>query len=279
MKKIIIIAVMLSFVSALSFDAKSTYVVTDHRLNYVKIKEVKESVAESRNMNHPAEISEAQMRGILSSIKLSRRNLIGKGEEKDLLVFNEPSVNFLAPALVKAFRDATPKDEVVFSYLVKDPIFILRNDRINIADLWVSNNELHIKFQKLYAKVTGDIDKKGNFGRAVANAQGLRLDFELGAGQKMGIDDPEELVVDLNHNFSEQEELVAVTTTNKSGASGKKTAADKSENTVIVPADNSTADENPSVEQRLIKLEQLKKDKLITSKEYNEKRKEILKDL
>jgi len=82
MKKIIIIAVMLSFVSALSFAAKSTYVVTDHRLNYVKIKEVKESVAESRNMNHPAEISEAQMRGILSSIKLSRRNLIGKAKKK-----------------------------------------------------------------------------------------------------------------------------------------------------------------------------------------------------
>ncbi|MFH1873568.1 MAG: hypothetical protein ABH859_00060 [Pseudomonadota bacterium] len=265
MRKLLLITLIMAILPVTTLAKKTTYIVTNHRLNYVKIEEVKREVAETRQMDHPQNITELQMRGILKSIKLNKKHLIGEKVKHDMAVLNEPAINFLAPALVKAFKEAKPNEEVVFSYLVKDPIFILRNDRINIAHLWVNNNELHIKFNKLYAKVSGDTDKKGYSGRAVSNARGLRLAFDIGPGQKMGISDPEELVVNLDYDFSkEKPDLVA--------------DQGEAENEVETAAVNSDANK-VDAKERLQRLEELKKEKLITPKEYEQKRQEILNQL
>ena len=280
MKKIAIILLVASFLPAAAFARKSTYVVTDHRLNYVELMEVKPKDAEARQMTHPKEIDEGQMRAILKSIKLSRRHLASK-EIDTQDAFNESSINYLAPALVKAFRDARPIDEVILSYLIKDPIFIIRNDRISIANVWVHDDELHLKFQKLYAKITMDIDKKGDFGEAVSRARGLKIGFDLQPGQTIGDTGTDELVVDLNHNFETDVAAAAAAAPEPDKKEGKKKGKEKAVQQEAQPQPQPvvTQAQPTDIQGRLQQLEDLRKKNLITEQEYKEKKKEILKNL
>lgn len=270
------VALVILLLAGFACAAKTTYIATNHRFNYVKLKEVKSSVAEQRAMTHPEKIDVEKLRAALTSIKLSRRHLI-KEKIDTQRVFSDSAVSFLAPNLARAFEQASPMEEVVFSYLQKNPIFILRNDRINIAQAWMHDNKLHIKFLKLYAKLIGDTDKRGTERRAINRATGLRIDLELGPGQQMGITDSEELVLDLGYDFAAEPEirkaLAGESSDDKPGpaASSKGTGA---KDAAAAPAAAAAAP--TGVKERLEMLEELKKEKLITEKEYQQKRKEIL---
>lgn len=284
MKKAILFALIVSLLPVSAIAKKTKYITSNHRFNYVKLVELKPREADARAMTQPMELDEGQMRAILESIKLSRRHVLSK-EVDSQDAFNESSINFLAPALVKAFREATSSDEVVFSFLMKEPFFILRNDRLNLGTAWIRENEMHIKFSKLYAKVTGDTDARGHEAKAIANSRGLGIDLELQPGQTMDVTDPEELVVDLGHNFSTdvaaaEAAKAAEPQKEKKSKKGKKEVAKAEEPAqAATEAEQASADKSVDVQQRLERLEQLKKDKLITNKEYKEKKKEILKDL
>lgn len=294
MKKILLMAVAMALVSSVAFAAKTTYIVTNKRFNYVKIKEVSGNVAEERRMTHPVILDETGLRAALASVKLSRSFIISKDVDNQD-VFDERAINFLAPNLVKAFEKAGPKEKIVFSYLAKNPFFIIRNDRLSICEAWIQGDELHIKFEKLYAKITGDVDKRGNEARAIANARGLRVKLELGEGQKLGIDDTEEIVLDIHHNYVKKPEAPAapesvtmagerVETPNEVqtpapeiAAKGKSKKTDKkAETESVVPPPEL---EVKTSETRLKELDELKKQGLVNKKEYEEKRKEILKEL
>ncbi len=284
--------------------AKTTYIATNHRFNYVKLKEVKSSVAVERDMTHPKDIDSLGLKEALKSVKLSRSYIIKK-EVDTQRVFDDASIDFLAPNLAKAFSQANEREEVIFSYLMKNPLFILRNDRLNLGKMWISGNELHIRFTKLYAKVTGDIDKRGNEAKAIARARGLRIRLELGPGQQLAINDPEELVLNLSYNYAETPDRAKPlpTTTRTMGGKivpvpGVGTTADAKAATAAeggAMASNSapvttgtaattttmatTAGTINSVKYRLQSLEELKKEGIITDKEYKRKRLEILNDL
>jgi hypothetical protein len=282
MKKLIAAVLVSIIVPAYAYAAKTTYIVTNQRFNYVKLKEVSPKVAEARNMTHPYEISEEQIRGILKSIKLSKRHLASK-EIDTQEVFNESAISYLAPALARAFREADSNEEIVISYLVKEPYFILRNDRLNIANLWISGNEMHLRFQKLDAKMTGDTDKRGSESKLISNARSLRTDLELGPGQTMAIGDSDQLIIDLNYNFSAagQQAAAPEQTEPEKAKSKKKSKKDETaqEKSGIAAASPAAEPEPADIKARLERLEELKKEKLITNQEYYEKKKEILKDL
>lgn len=283
MKKLIAAVLVCILVPAYACAAKTTYIVTNQRFNYVKLKEVSPKTAETRSMTHPYEISEDQMRAILKSIRVSKRQMASK-EVDTQDVLNESAISYLAPALTRAFREADTNEEIVFSYLVKDPYFIIRNDRLNIANAWISGNEMHIRFQKINAKMTGDTDKRGNESKLISSARSLRTDLELGPGQVMAIGDKDELIVDLNYNFAAASQQVAETPA--STAPEKVTSKKKSkkgdltqEKADVAVAPVATQPEPTDVKSRLERLDELKKEKLITNQEYYEKKKEILKDL
>jgi hypothetical protein len=189
-------------------------------------------------------------------------------------------------------------EKLVISYLSKDPIFILRNDRLNIADCWISGNELHVDFKKLFAKITGDIDKRGNETKAASRAKGLRVRLELGPGQKMAMSNPEEIILDLDYNY------VVVPETKQAPKKGVTMTGE--EVPLVWTADNATTDEpevkpmsaaekktkkkeikspveptppTATIKERLEKLDELKKAGLINKQEYTEKKAEILRDL
>lgn len=295
MKKIILMVLALTLVSGLAFAEKTTYIVTNHRFNYVKIKEVNGKIAAERQMTQPKQIDEQGLRAALASVNLARTYLIKK-EVDTQRVFDDSSIDFLAPALVKAFSQATESEEIVFAYLTKNPIFILRNDRLNICKAWIHGDELHIKFEKLYAKVTGDVDKRGNEAREISRAMGLRVRLELGEGQKLGVNDTDEVVLDMNYNYVKPPEekkipqpatmsgekpaqIEAEAAKPAKDVAPKKGDKDKNlKNKAAAPVEVAPTQAN-TAKDRLEELNQLKKDGLIDKKEYDEKKKEILKEL
>lgn len=308
MRRIIACAIVAAGValSAWALAAKTTYVVTNNRFNYVKLREVKAKEAEELRLAHPASISEAGLRAALASVNLSRSYVIKK-EVDAQQVFDERAIDFLAPALVRAFAQAGESEIVVFSYLSKNPLFIIRNDRLSICEAWISGDELHLKFQKLYAKLLGDTDKRGGEARLISQARGLRVKLDLGEGQKLGVDDPEEIILSLNYNYVKPPEPEKPVTTEgitmagesvplagtaaaEKGPSGK-TAEVKgkakrgevqksSEGAALAASSSAAAAPAPkTVKERLEELKQLRKDGLIDQKEYEAKRKEILQQL
>jgi len=291
MKKVALFVLAMSIIGGSAWAAKTTYIVTNKRFNYVKLKEVKTGIAGERHMTHPVMIDEQGLKAALASVKLSRSYIIKK-EIDTQRVFDDRAIEYLAPAMVKAFAQASPTDKIVISYLSKNPFFILRNDRLNIADAWVSGNELHLQFKKLYAKVTGDVDKRGNERRAASRARGLRVNLELGPGQKMAVGNTDEIVLSLNYNYvtvPEPDEVITegVTMTGKKvpmdtrqATSGEVARAGSSKGTpAAVTMSPQPATSSGDAKARLQQLEELKKSGLINKREYQQKRKEILKGL
>ncbi|MFH0799229.1 MAG: hypothetical protein V2A66_03500 [Pseudomonadota bacterium] len=299
MKKIILSIAVLCLFAGEVFAAKTTYIITNKRFNYIKLKEVSGREVEARAMTHPATVDEQGLRAALASVQLSRTYLIKK-EVDTQQVFDDWAIDFLSANLPRAFAKAGPNETVVFSYLSKNPVFIIRNDRLNIGQMWIHNDELHIKFEKLYAKVIGDIDRRGTEARAIAQAKSLRVKLDLGEGQKLGTDDPEEIVLDMHHNYAKKPESEAppppnvtmagekieapadqkaqAAATNEKTPKGKKAVkGSKAEQTAPAAVPQAAAPTGPK--QRLEQLEYLKNKGLVNKKEYEEKRKEILKDL
>lgn len=273
MKRIISISVLVACLAVppLACAKKSTYVVTDRRLNYVKLVEVKASVAEERNITHPVDIPEQKIREILASLKLSKAHLLNdKVDTRE--VYDEKAINFLAPALSRAFRDAKSNEEVQFSYVVKNPFFVLRNDRLTMVDAWVSGNELYLEFQKLYAKLTGDTDKRGYESKTVNRARGLRVSLELGPGQTMAAVGSDTMVVDLAHDYS-----IPTPTPGVAPEASEIEQGDPTQHAMVNETPASMGDDEMT--RRLEKLDMLRKRGLISSKEYKQKKAEILKDL
>lgn len=284
-----VILVAILAVPVLAFAKKTTYISTNHRLNYVKLVEVGQTVAEERQMSHPTEIPDYKMREILASIRLSKQHMIGESVD-EANVYNDAALNFLAPALSQAFRAAKSNEEVQFSYVVKDPKFILRNDRITMVTAWVSGNQLFFQFDKLFAKLTGDTDKRGDMSKIVSRARGLRVSLELKPGQSMAAVGSDVMSIDLDTSYTaapatsvaeaEEGASTAPSRPQKSKYSRSKTGeAATGDAAAETSAAAAAAPAGSDVERRLEELDTLRKRNLISRKDYEAKKKEILNDL
>lgn len=270
MFKKIALALVLVLLPATLLAKRTTYIYTDNRFDFVKIEEVEHKLADKRNVNHPYKFTIEQIQGIFSSIKLHKSFVLSKKVEiQDL--FDKASVEFFAPYLVEAFVKATVYDQVVLSNLVKDPRFVLRNDRLSIMSMWVSEDELHIKFAKFHAKLAGDYTQKGSVQRAANRAKGLGVKFDLQPNQFMMLGD--ELVVSLSGNVD----------TPKKDKKLKK--ENKKQEEIVKEADEGVSPDvakdakEPSVKERMKTLKELKDAGLITDEEYKTKKEAILKDI
>lgn len=229
---------------------------TNGRMDFVKVEDMKGSEVKERAPQHPATIGVDQMKNYLLSVTVTEKDLLKKSPEI-VQVFTEKSVGFLAPILVKAFSKAQPNQMVVLSWLTKDPLFVLRNDRIVIAECWVKDDQLHMQFNKLLAKLVGDTDKKGNFNLIVDRAKGLRIKLLPSAVLMATGRNGTEAVISMNGDFS--------------GLNAPDAIAGSS----IDPK----ARAQRSVKDRLSDLDQLRKDKMVTEAEYQAKRKALLDSL
>lgn len=261
-RRLILVLVGVALIGACGFDNRKGYYYDNHRLNYVRLEKFKGSGG--LNINQPAVFSEPEISTILKTIEIKKGSAFSK-DEKIKKLFDSYSIGKLTPAIVKAFADVTPNQRVGFQFLIKDPKFILRNDRLTGGAMWVEDGKLHIDFKVIAAKVTGDIDKRGIYlTRRAQQARGLHTTLALGPGQVYG-DSTQELVFDRAVYATLTEERVK----------REKELAEKGvqeDLKIKVIRDKSST-------ERLKELKVLRKERMISKEEYELKRKEILGEL
>lgn len=238
---------------------KTTYVFTDRKFNFVKRVELKKKELQKRGkVNHPYAIDPMILRKNLSEVQVSRKILLSEKVEESH-IFNNQSLENIVPHLIQAFAEATIQEEVAVSFLKEEKNNLVRDDRLTILKAWIVEDKLVLKFQKLMAKVPNSYDRIGDVQQAINRSQGLRVSLDLQPGQEYG-ESTDELVLNLK--------LVV-------GSASKKEPLTVPE-TPPVPDANKPETNN---EGRLVELKQLKDKGLITEKEYDQKREEILKKL
>ena len=261
-KKLVLVLVAVSLLVACGVKNRKSYLYDNHRFNYVKLEKFKG--AGDRNITQPTVFSEPEISTILKTIEIKKGSAFSK-KEKVKNIFDDYSIKKLTPYIVQAFEQATPEQRVGFSFLVKDPHFIIRNDRLNMGWMWVEDGNLHIDFDLIWVKLSGDTDKKGYTAmRQVSKARGLRTSLETSSGMEYG-DSTKELVIDRNIYTKITEERIKK----------EKELAEKgvdSDVKIEVVKDKTT-------KARLKELETLRKEKMISREEYERKRKAILGEL
>lgn len=181
-------------------DLKKT-IFTNYRLNFVKLDEIKGKNREYIHPSHPATVSVSKMREMMAAMRLSRRAFFKKEKiVKDQEVFDEGALETLAPHLVEGLRRASNDEVVAFSYLFKNPTFVLRNDRFTTGTVWMEGDDLHMEFTKIFARIDGDLDKRGYEAKMVGRAKGVRIVLEMSPGVQFG-HSKQELVLNSKGTF------------------------------------------------------------------------------
>ena len=279
-RQALLIVALISFLMPVLAEAsKTTYIYTDRRFNFVKRVELSEDELKGVKRNQPFNFSDLQMRDMLAGVKLSKQLILDK-QTKEQTVFDQAALDFLVPYLTKAFKEAEPNEEVVFSVLSQTGQILMHDNRLTIASVWVEGDGLHLKFRKLMAKIMITSEKMGDVSQAINRAQGLRVSLEAGPGQEFG-NSTEELIVKIPDANATAVVAASVkegtmdqglgTRDHGLGTMDQKPKTAKTVDAVAIPSS--------SVEERLKKLENLKKQGLVNDEEYKQKRQEILQQL
>ncbi|MDO8461819.1 MAG: hypothetical protein Q7S98_03050 [Deltaproteobacteria bacterium] len=259
------LALALLFFSSLSFASEYLY---KGRVEYIRIEKAGRGVGK-RTLSHPYTFTDEGMRGILSSLRFSKKMLITKDiEERNL--FSARSVEFLIPYLVRGFAKLKEKEQIHFAYIEQDPKSLIRSDRLTAATLFVEEGMLHIRFGKIFAKLLGDYQRKGQE-HLLDDARSLGLSLEYAPGVEPSGEDDKEVLINLAYDFTKTPPTLASAEKEKKGKEVKKEAPKEIKKQTVEPS------KNPR--ERLKEVEKLKQEELITDEEYRQKRRDILKEL
>lgn len=309
-KKIFVFLVLFLTLPLFSGWAKNDYIYRQ-RVNWVKVDKADPKEIPLSDLRHPyTAISSNQMEAMLLSIKISKKHLLKK-EVNSVDVFNTFEARKYSSYLVDALSRVGPEQVVNFSIVHKRPLFILRNDRLTMGNLFVAGDGVHFQFTKLFAKLSGDYEASANMDKMVRKAKTSRVSLEASEGQVLSYTNPTEIILQTGFDFiplarqneeekkKEEEEAMKAKMTKKGAASSKKNEGDdlsrgepekttkeesssdedmmtaRSYKTGVVESE----DNQKSASQKLKEIEDLKKEKLISEKEYQELRKKILSEL
>lgn len=295
MKKSLSLLSLLMVSFALPALAETIYKQPNNQANYVKIEKFK--AEDGATLNQPYTFDENQFRAILSSLKYGKKLILLK-ESKNRDLYEMEYIDKFTPYLVKAFAQANAKQAVVWSLVQKRPYFILRNDKLTIVRMWVVGSELHMDFIKTEAKLQGDYQAKTTGQRLIDEAKSIGVSIEPQQGQKFGLGSTDELVIDLKADWPTiAANLAAEDERLRAEAEAEKAAKKTYRSTSIAPSSSSAATSNttttgtvatkPAVspvdqknaQARLTELKNLRDKGLISEKDYEKKKEEILKDL
>ncbi|QQR79593.1 MAG: hypothetical protein IPJ69_09565 [Deltaproteobacteria bacterium] len=283
MKKIILTLVA-SLVFSVTAHANDYLYKSPNKIDYVKLSDASkdEKGEKEGGLKHPATFTPEQMRAILKSLHFNKKVILSK-KISDGDLFREGHVEFLLPYLIEGFQKAKDDQVVVLSFFTKDATLVIQDDRLTIIRAFVKEDGLHFKFNKLYAKMLGDRTTMGAQ-RAAQEAKSLGVSLEIQPGQNRIAWEPEELVFDLNHFTASGEQKTEPVEAKGKDKKSSKAAAKEAEAQETVKKEEKKVEaakieSSKSIKDRLKELEQLKKDELITDKEYQEKRKDLLKQL
>lgn len=228
-------------------------------------------------LEHPYTISASQVEAMLLSIKVAKRYLLKK-DVSSLEIFSPGEAKQFGSMIAEGLSKAANDEVVSFSVLHKRPIVVFRKDYVSVVYVYKTTQGVHFQFVKLYAALKGDYQEANNRTRAVLKAKSANITLEAGEGQKLSYDVKNEIILDPNFDFGggvttqEATEDAPVETTTE-------TKTSKKDKKPVTPTTTTTPSSKGSTADRLKKLEQLKKDGLVTEKEYQDLRKKILSDL
>jgi hypothetical protein len=259
--------------------AKKRYVYRK-RAEWVKFDKVSKGKLKKLGLtlDHPVNISANQMEAMLRSLTLTKGSNF-KNELKEKNVFSMEEARKYAPLIVKALNQAESNEYVNVAIVHKRPYFIIRADYFSMISIYVTGNDIHFDFRKLWAKLHGDYEQASKLDAAINNAQSFHVNLELGPGQRRSLSNANEVIMDRTYDFWSQS---VMGTTSEAPPAYYQPANSDGEMVQPVPTPAPVYRQAPAethVKARLQQLEDLKKSGLITNKEYNEKRSQILSDL
>lgn len=299
MKRILsFVFILILFFYAGAVDAKSEYIYRQ-RVNWVKIIKASPKDVPLGALNHPyTSVTAEQMEAMLLSIKISKRYLLKK-TVNTIDVFNSWEARRFSPFIVEALAKADPDHVVHLSVVHKRPHFILRNDRLSMANVWVDVEGVHFQFTKLFAKLSGDYESSAYMDKELRRSKTMRVTLEANEGQKLSYQSATEIILEPNYDFitgmkreqeekklAEEEELKAKSKRKKGKKVAKtktteKEASDKAQPAKVQPKpiELETLSTGKSVSERLRDLNSLKQEGLISKKEYKKLREKILSEI
>lgn len=275
-------SLLVSFLWLGTLYAESDQYIYRSRVNWVKINPAKPKEVPVGSLLHPqTSISTEQMEAMLLSIQIDKKYFLSK-KMKTRDIFSAWEARKYAPYLVEALAKVDPDHVVNFSVVHKRPIFILQKDYLTIADVWITSEGVYFQFSKIFAKLDGDYLASANTDKAIRNAKTMRISLSSGEGQKLSYFSPMEIIMDPNYDFASkvalrleeqsQEEEELLKGEPKEKEKKEKTSPSVSKSTPPVETTGTTA-------ERLKKLDTLKKQGLITQKEYDALRQKILSEI
>lgn len=286
MKKLFL-TLFLVLCPASSLLASSNDTLYRQRVNWVKLSEISPKNLPEGELRHPyTSLTTDQVEAMLLSIKIDKKYVLKKKVDT-IDLFSIWEAHKYAPMIVEALAKATPDQVVNFSIVHKRPFFILRNDRLTMANVFVAGDGIHFQFIKIFAQLTGDYEASAHMDKAIREAKGLRVTLGAQPGQILSYDSPMELILDSSYDFvahvqKEQNEEAALDQKEMKGSDKtEKKSAVKEPLPVSPSAPEASSSEGQSqnAADRLKQLEELKRQKLITEQEYQTLRKKILSDL
>lgn len=282
-----------------NLSASQAFAETIYKKNFDKIRLIPldSDITMGEPVEHPYTISEQKIHNMLASLHFGRRLLILKDVE-EIRLFDKRGLELLAPYLAQAFQKAGPDQMVQFTYIKKAPHWrVIRNDRLISGKAFIRNGELFIKFTKLYAKVFGDYQRAGKEERFFNSAKDIGSSLESKPGQRTI--DSKFIALKIDHDYladleklAEEEKAAKKQAEDREQIKGiplpeKATERSTAKATPASPANRSepalseetATPEDGDITARLETLKELRKKKLISEREYQKKRKEILGDL
>lgn len=263
--------------------ARGDYVYRS-RANWVKLTKLSNKQLAGVTLKHPNEdITAAQLEGMLLSLKMNKGSLLKK-DIKELDVFTIDEAKKYASYIVDALRRAQPNQVVNVSVIQQRPYFILKSDYLSMMNVFVTEEGVHFYFSKLFAKLDSDYEQASKMDRAISKARGIRVSLEPQAGQQI-VGDADELIMAADYDFANNvhrkvpvEREYKAADNDEMAVSTKRAKAKKSRSAKAVRDDNvgESGMMSQDTESRLRKLDELKRQKLVTDAEYKAKRAEIL---
>lgn len=252
------------------------------RASWVKLEKLGKKELAGQTLSHPAaHLTTATMEAMLMSLQMQKGQIFKK-ELNTTQVFNDLEAKKFAPYIVEALAQATPYQVVNISVIHKRPYFILRNDYVSNVSIFVTEKGVHFYFNKLFARLEGDYQQASNIDEALNNAKSIRVDLAAGPGQQLTMNDGKEIVLAAGFDFAtgvaalkqQQADEDSEALKAKSERKQKKSKTDD-----VAVTSTTTSSSSTSIADRLRALDDLKKQKLITETEYQQKKKEILQNL
>lgn len=267
-------------------DAGSKKPIYKKNYNYVKIIDADDDFEELQPFDHPKEISEAKIYNMLASLHFDKGSLMFDDKE-ELRLFDLRGLKLLSPYLAQALSEVEADQVVAFQYIKKAPFAkVVRNDRLIAGKCFVRDGELFIRFGKLYAKIVGDYSRAGQQ-RVVREAQDRRVLLRSMPGQRslgekfIALQVEHDFKADLDRMAREEIERKRQKEAAESFSGVPVPATPPPGEGVPTPSTASSKEKAPAKDDTEIKvklktLKELRDDDLISEKEYEKKKAELL---